>query len=100
MSELSSLALLFVLHAHLGAEIGAKTSARALYQPLTLARLAFSEKRSKRLKRRSVVDSDVFHVNRNIVFVWKRVCRAIHRRVLFDQSLSHLEQRRLFFFSF
>ena len=60
--------------------------------------LAFSEKRSKRLKRRSIVDSEVFHVDRDVVFVRKRVCGPIHRRVLFDQSLAHLVQCRLWMY--
>jgi len=82
MSPFSSLPS-FLSVTHLGAETGTNTSARDLYHHY-VSTLAFSEKRSKKLKRRSVVDSDVFHVHRDVVFVWKRVRRPIHRRVLFN----------------
>ena len=78
MSPLAS-SLLCALNTHLGAETGTNTSARALYH--YVSPLAFSEKRRRGLKRRSVVDSDVFHVDRDVVFVWKGVRRPIHRRV-------------------
>lgn len=83
---------------HLGAETGANTSARALYQVFYVSEFGVFREKKQRLKRRSVVDSDVFHVNRDVVLVWERVRRAIHRRVLFNQSLSHLVQSRLSFY--
>ena len=80
--------------AYLGASTGTNTSALDLYYQVS-SLISDGKNEKKDTQRREIINTNVFHINRDIVFVRQCVRRRLYERIFRYNTLCHFVQGSL-----